>query len=346
MKKYLAIVLSIVLSMALIAGCGNTQNTSEPAAAPAQTAEPAAAEPAAEPASYRVAIVQQLDHASLDEIRFAIEAEIDKRAAAEGITVTYDEFSGQNDGSVLTQIGSTVVAEKYDAVIPIATLAAQIMASSTEDAGIPVIFAAISNPEDAGLTGLSNVTGTSDMLNTEAMMDMLFMAKPDAKTIGLLYSKSEVNSATPIAQAKAYLDAKGIKYIEGTGNTTDEILTAASSLAADCDAVFTPTDNVVMAAATPVAEILGDAGVPHFAGADSFVAQGAFATCGVNYTNLGTYTGDMCVDILTGGAIGDYHIMDGDIITVNTEVAAQLGIDGGIYDSLGKTVVEVTTSAE
>ena len=243
---------------------------------------------------------------------------------------------------MLTQIGTQVVSDKYDAVIPIATLAAQIMASSTEDTDIPVIFAAISNPEDAGLAGLGNVTGTSDMLNTEAMMEMLFMAKPDAKTVGLLYSKSEVNSATPIAQAKAYLDKAGVKYVEATGNTTDEILAAASSLAADCDAVFTPTDNVVMAAAAPVAEILNEAGVPHFAGADSFVAQGAFATCGVNYTNLGTYTGDMCVDILLGGAVGDYHIMDGDIITVNIDVAGQLGIDAGIYDSLGKTVVEVT----
>ncbi|MBR6352190.1 MAG: ABC transporter substrate-binding protein [Firmicutes bacterium] len=338
MKKFLAAVMSMILCLSLAAGCGTETGSSAPApAAPAQTAEPAA-----EPASYRVAIVQQLDHASLDEIRFAIEAEIDKRAAAEGVTITYEEFSGQNDGSVLTQIGTQVVSDKYDAVIPIATLAAQIMASSTEDTDIPVIFAAISNPEDAGLAGLGNVTGTSDMLNTEAMMEMLFMAKPDAKTVGLLYSKSEVNSATPIAQAKAYLDKAGVKYVEATGNTTDEILAAASSLAADCDAVFTPTDNVVMAAAAPVAEILNEAGVPHFAGADSFVAQGAFATCGVNYTNLGTYTGDMCVDILLGGAVGDYHIMDGDIITVNIDVAGQLGIDSGIYDSLGKTVVEVT----
>ena len=343
MKKLFAAVMSIVLSFALMAGCGNTSTA--PAADPAPAAQSAEA-PAAEPQSFKVAIVQQLDHASLDEIRLAIEAEIDKRAAAEGVTITYDEFSGQNDGSVLTQIGSTVVSDQYDAVVPIATLAAQIMASSTEDTEIPVIYAAISNPEDAGLTGIANVTGTSDMLNTEAMMDMLFLAKPEAKTVGLLYSKGEVNSATPIAQAKAYLDAKGVKYVEATGNTTDEIMAAASSLAADCDAVFTPTDNVVMAAATPVAELLNEAGVPFFAGADSFVAQGAFATCGVNYTNLGTYTGDMTVDILLGGAVGDYHIMDGDIITVNTEVATQLGIDAAIYDSLGKTIVEVTTEAQ
>ena len=33
------------------------------------------------PVSYKIAIVQQLDHASLDEIRLAIEAELDAQAA-------------------------------------------------------------------------------------------------------------------------------------------------------------------------------------------------------------------------------------------------------------------------
>lgn len=342
MKKYLSAVLSVILCLAMLAGCG-TEGGSGPAAEPVQSGG-SQDETEIASRSFRVAIVQQLDHPSLDEIRLAIEAEIDKRAEAEGITVSYDEFSGQNDGSVLTQIGSQVVSDKYDVVVPIATLAAQIMASSVEDAGIPVVYAAISNPVDAGLTDLPNVTGTSDMLNTEAMMEMIFLARPQAETVGLLYSKGEVNSAAAIAQAKDHLDRAGIKYVEATGNTTDEVLAAASSLASDCDVVFTPTDNVIMAAAAPVAEILGEAGVPHFAGADSFVAQGSFATCGVNYTNLGTYTGDMVIDILLGGSIGDYHVMDGDIITINLETAQKLGIDPGIYDSLGKAVVTVEAS--
>ena len=175
-------------------------------------------------------------------------------------------------------------------------------------------------------------------------MDMIFAVQPEAKTIGLLYSNSEANSATPIAEAKAYLDAKGIAYVEKTGNTNDEIMTAASSLVGQVDAVFTPTDNVVMAAAAAVSDTLTKGGIPFYTGADSFVTAGAFATCGVNYTELGTYTADMALDVLETGTVPAYHVMDGGIITVNTETAAALGIDYSAFNELAGQVVEVTTA--
>jgi len=285
----------------------------------------------------RVAIVQQLDHSSLDEIRMAIEAQF----ADEKYEVK--TFNGQNDASMLNQIGSEVVADGYDIIIPIATMAAQCMVTAADGTDIPIVYAASSDPEGAGLTGLANVTGVSDALNTPFIMDMMFAAQPDIQTVGLLYSNSEINSAAPIAEAKAYLDAKGIAYLEKTGNTTGEIVEAAASLVGRVDAVFTPTDNVVMAAEASVAELLNADGIPHYTGADSFVLAGAFTTCGVNYTELGTKAADMAFSILRGGQIGDYHVMEGGIITVNTETAKALGIDYSIFSSMANTVNEVTT---
>ena len=270
-------------------------------------------------------------------------AKLESKAAEKGIAIAYKDFNGQNDATVLNQIGAQVVSDGYDAIIPIATLAATTMATATEDNQIPVIYAAISDPGEAQLTGIANVTGTSDALNTAFILDMMLKANPDIETVGLLYSNSEANSVTPVREAKEYLDSKGIAYLEKTGNTTDEILTAASAMVGRVQAVFTPTDNVVMAAASAVAEILNEAGIPHYTGADSFVTAGAFATCGVNYTELGTYTADMAVDILLGGAVPEYHVMDGGIITVNTDTAAKLGIDYSVFKDMAGTVKEVTT---
>ena len=301
---------------------------------------------AEEKTSFKVAIVQQLDHASLDEIRTAAEAKLLALAEGKGVELEVKDFNGQNDATVLNQIGAQVVDGDYDAVIPIATLAATCMTTATEDTGIPVIYAAISDPESSGLTGIENVTGTSDALNTAFILDMMLAVQPEVKTVGLLYSRSEINSEQPIAQAKEYLDEKGIAYVEKTGNTADEVLSAASELAGRCDAVFTPTDNTVMAVESAVAEILNEAGVPHYTGADSFVACGAFATCGVNYTELGEKTAEMAFDILMGGEIPEFHVMDGGIITVNTEVAAQLGIDYAPFADMAGTVKEIVTTEE
>lgn len=330
MKKTIAILTAATMSLSL-AACGSTGTGSGASASKAD---------------YRIAIVQQLDHSSLDEIRTAIEAELDAKAAELGITIEYKDFNGQNDATTLNQIGTQVVSDGYDAIIPIASLAAQCMTTAAADYQTPVIYAAISDPESAELTGIDYVTGTSDALDTKFILDMMFAADPDIQTVGLLYSNSEPNSETPIEEAKAYLDEKGIAYVEATGNTNDEVLSAAANLADKADAVFTPTDNVVMAAAAAVSETLTKAGVPYYTGADSFVTAGALATCGVNYTDLGTKTADMALDVLQTGTVPEFHVMEGGIITVNTETAEALGIDPSVYTSLGGTLKEVVTAAE
>ena len=321
MKKLICVMMSVLMIAALFAGCGA---------------------PAADDGIYKVAIVQQLDHASLNEIRTAIEAQLVVIAAEKNIQIEYKDFNGQNDTSILGQIGSQVVSDGYDLIIPIATLAAQYSVTAAEGKNIPIVYAAVSDPVEAGLTELPTVTGVSDALNTPFILDMMLAVNPDVKTVGLLYSNSEPNSVTPIKEAKAYLDSKGIAYIEKTGNTADEVITAASALVGRCDAVFTPTDNAIMNVAASVAEILTDAGIPHYAGADSFVQAGSFATCGVNYTELGTYTANMAMDILLGGKVGDFHVMDGGIITVNTSTAEALNIDYSAFNAMANTVTAIT----
>ena len=165
MKKLIAMILSLVMTLSL-AACGS----SAPAATEALAAE-----------TFKVAIIQQLDHSSLDEIRTAIETQLKKLAAEKGIAIEISYDNGQNDTSMLTQIATQVVADKVDMIIPIATLAAQYSVLAAENTGIPVVYAAISDPEGAGLTGLSTVTGVSDALNTPFILDMMLAAQPDVK---------------------------------------------------------------------------------------------------------------------------------------------------------------------
>ena len=347
MKKITAIVSSLILSASLLVGCGASSApapTTAPATTPAATTTAETAAETTEVKSFSVAIVQQLSHSSLDEIHEAISAELKARAEAAGVELTISDYNGQNDTTMLGQIGAQALDDKVDMIIPIATLAAQTMVTAAEGTGTPIVYAACSDPETAGLTGLDNVTGTSDALNTPFILDMMLAVNPDIKTVGLLFSNSEDNSITPIAEAKKYLDEKGIAYLEKTGNTTDEIVAAAASLVGRVDAVFTPTDNRVMDAEVAVAEILNEAGIPHYTGADSFVQFGAFTTCGVNYTELGKYTADMAFDILEGGAVPEFHVMDGGIITVNTDTAKALNIDYSVFSTMANTVTEVTTA--
>ena len=325
MKK-ISLLISILLLT--LSGCANSAQTDDNA--------------------YHIEIVKQLDHASLDEIQQAIITRLDEIASEQNIEFVINTSSGQNDPSILKQICDRAISSDTDAIIPIATLAAQIATSSVAGKNIPVIFAAISDPEAAELTGIDYLTGTSDALNTEFIIEMMLKQNPDIKKVGLLYSLSETNSTKPIAEAKSILESKNIEYIEAVGNTTDEILTSTSVLLSEkVDAVFTPTDNVVMATELAIAPLFIEANIPHYTGADSFVRNGAFATCGVNYTDLGRYTADLTYKVINEGFdnIEDYYLMDGGIITVNSETATSLNIDTSIFKDMGE-LVEVKTSEE
>lgn len=325
-KKVLAMILGTAMAASLMA-CGTGEGNDD---------------------ALQIAIVKQMDHASLDEIANAIAAQLDAISEEKGIEIEYEIYSGQGEQTTLKQIGDQAVADGVDAIIPVATLAAQVMTLCAEDTATPVIYAAVSDPETAELTGLDYVTGTSDALNTEFIMEMMQRQNPDLDKIGLLYSLSEANSTKPIADAKKYLDDKKIAYTEMTAATNDEVIAGATALIADgVDAIFTPTDNIIMAAELAIYEDLANAGIPHYTGADSFVRNGAFVTCGVNYTTLGQETAKLAYEAITEGMDGmeDYYLMDGGIITVNTETADVLDIDYSIFEDMGD-VVEVKTTQE
>ena len=340
MKKLLAASLSLSLALSLAACSGGSSSSGSSGSNSGGSSSSGGED------GYKVAIVRQLDHASMNEIRDAITAELNAKGEELDIAIECGDFNGNNDTSTLSQIGAQILADQYDAIIPIGTLAAQQMVSVAEESQTPVIYGTVSYPEVANLTGIDYVTGTSDALNVELLLDMMLAADPDIQTVGLLYSTSEVNSAPAIEDAKAYLDEKGISYLEKTGTTSDEIIAAVNSMLGQVDAVFTPTDNAVQATELAIAPILAEAGIPHYAGADSFVRNGAFATCGVNYTDLGTQTADLALEVLQTGEFPEYVTVSGDIITVNTDTAATLGLDYSLFQDMGSQVVEVQTTQD
>lgn len=305
---------------------------------------------------YKVGIIQFVDDASLNQIVASIQEQLDAKSAEGEDTFVYDGYvyNGQADSTTLNQITMQLMADEVDVIIPIATPAAQIVQSVTEDNPVPIVFSAVSDPVGAGLVESmeapgANITGTSDFLNTNAILDLMFLANPDIKSVGLLYSQSEDASKQPIADAKAYLEEKGVEYVEKTGTNNTEVAQAADALvAAGVDAVFTPTDNTVMTAELAIFEKFIDAGIPHYAGADSFALNGAFCGYGVDYENLGTATANMVIEILKGAdpAQTEVQTFDNGIATVNTETAEAIGLDYSSFEEKCTAVVKTVTAEE
>lgn len=367
-KKILSVMLTISM-VAVMTGCGqtaageSTEATENTEAAETVTSDAAAATAEAASATdasgtvYKVGIVQYVDDASLNQIESNIEKELDAKGAELGVTFSYADytFNGQADSTVLNQIATELVEDQVDIIIPIATPTAMIMQSATEDNQIPVVFSAVTDPVSAGLVASmdapgANITGTSDVLDTDAVLNIMMAVNPDTKKLGLLYDKGQDSSTAAIAAAKAFAQEKGIEVVEKTGTTNDEVALAADALVAEqVDAVFTPTDNTIMTAELSIFEKFTEAKIPHYCGADSFALNGAFLGYGVNYADLGTLTADMVVDILVNGqkpAETAVRTLDNGIATVNTETAEAIGADYSMIADMCTGFVEVQTAEE
>lgn len=357
--KNLAVLVLVFALLLVTTACGAGQTVSDASSdtQPSQAANGTAG-PAAEPQSFRIGICNYVDDASLNQIVENIQARLEEISAEKGVQFVIDYDNCNADATVMEQIIANFQSSGADLLVGVATPVAMRMQTATEDSQTPVVFAAVSDPIGAGLVESleapgSNVTGTSDYLDTAAVMKLIFAADPDASKIGLLYDAGQDSSTAAIASAKAYLDENGIKYVEHTGSTADEVMLAAQAMVADgVDAVFTPTDNSIMKAELAIYETFIDAGIPQYTGADSFALNGAFLGYGVDYANLGRETADMIADILLNGADPSstpVRTFDNGTATINTETCAGLGLD---FDALSQafapycTKIATLTTAE
>ncbi|MBQ9438728.1 MAG: ABC transporter substrate-binding protein [Lachnospiraceae bacterium] len=348
-KRTPAIILGMAVAALALSACGASGASSSGASASGSSE-------GAEK-TYKVGIVQYVDDASLNQIQNAIQAELDKKGSELGVSFDYADYTknGQADSTVLNQIAADLIADEVDILVPIATPTAMIMQAATEENKIPVVFSAVSDPVGAGLVESmeapgSNITGTSDSLDTDAVLNLMLLANPEAKKLGLLYDKGQDASTAAIAAAKEFAAAHGLEVVEKTGTTSDEVAMAADAIiAAGVDACFTPQDNTVMKAQLGIYEKFVEAKIPQYTGADSFALNGAFMGYGVNYEELGTMTADMVVDILVDGndpATTPVKTQDNGIATINTETAQAIGLAYDMFEEHCSAIVETTTKEE
>ena len=335
MKKALALVLTLVMVFSMISLASAEEKT-----------------------SFKIGICNFVDDASLNQIIANIRERLGEIGQEKGVTFEIVEDNCNLDTSVMQQIIANFIADEVDLMVGVATPVAIGMQGMTTDNGIPVVFAAVSDPVGAELVESlekpgANITGTSDYLDTAAVLNLIFAANPDAKKVGLLYNPSEDASTAPVAAAKEILTEKGVEVKEYTAANVTEVMQAAEAIVSDgMDAVFTPTDNTIMKAELSIYETLAEAKIPHYTGADSFALNGAFLGYGVDYANLGRVTGDMIAAILVDGAdpaVTPVQTFDNGTATVNTETCAAIGFDfEAIKEAFGPycTKVQEITTAE
>jgi putative ABC transport system substrate-binding protein len=317
MKRQLLTGVALAAAGALaLAGCSNGNANSE-----TETAEGAE--------SFNIGINQLVQHEALDA---AAQGFKDALSDA-GFEVTYDEQNANGEQGTAVTIAQKFAQDDLDLVLAIATPAAQASAQAITD--IPVLFTAVTDPVEAGIVADwdapgANITGVSDLNPVKEQLQLMMDIVPDAKTVGVVYSSGEVNSAVQVEIAQAEAKSLGFEIKETTISNPSELAQAVNSLG-DVDAIWVPGDNGVTSAIEVVVQYSEANQIPLFAADAGQVEGGAIATYGLDYYQLGYQTGEMAVKVLTEGA--DVSIMAVQMpeaetppLTINLGAAERMGV--------------------
>lgn len=341
-KKVVSLMLSAMMVASLFAGCGNSQKASD--------GSEAAGSEAAQ--SYTVGISQFAEHGSLDNCREGFLEGLKESGIEEGKNLKVVYENAQADTGNAATIADSMVSQKVDMICAIATPAAAAAYNACMSADIPVVYTAISDPVQAGLanedgTSTGNVTGTSDVLPVSEQLKMIRAMMPDAKKIGILYTTSEANSISTIAEYKKLAGDYGFEIVDSGINVVSEVEMAAADLVGKVDCICNLTDNTVVQALQVVLAQANDKKIPVFGSEVEQVKNGCVASMGIDYVELGKTTGKMAAKVLKGeskAADLNFESAKEAQLYVNTAAADKIGmkLDADYIKDAAETFTEIT----
>ncbi|HBQ87790.1 MAG TPA: ABC transporter substrate-binding protein [Syntrophomonas sp.] len=282
-------------------------------------------------AKLKIGIIQIVEHPALDAARKGFLDELAQKGYKEGENLEVNYQNAQNDQGNLQTIARQLAQEKCDLILAIATPSAVAMANETSE--IPILITAVTDPVSAKLVKNNdkpgtNVTGTTDMNPVKDQLKLIKDIVPNAKKVGIIYNSSEVNSQVQVKIADEAAPELSLKLTKVTVTASSEVMQAAQSLAGRVDAIYLPTDNMVISSLASVVKVAEANKIPVISGESESVASGALATVGIDYYKLGQTTGDMALRVIKGEKPQDMAIekQEGTELVLNLKAAKNMGV--------------------
>ena len=328
MKKYMALALTMVVAATSLTACGGGSD---------------------EQPNDDIAVIglsQYGQHGSLDNCRIGFLEGLEESGLVEGVDYKIDYQNAGFDDNVCTQIAQNFIAQDVDLMSAVATPSAMACFAAAEEKDIPVVFTAVADPEIAGVAE-GNITGTSDKLPIEGQLELMRAIHPDAKTIGMMYTTSEINSVATIEEYKEKCPDYDFELVLVGVSQQAEVMQATDNLIAQKVDIFCNlTDNNVVGVLPSILEKTNAAGIPVYGSEIEQVKIGCIASAGLDYVALGRRSGAMAAQILRGEATATEIPYEADgayEVYINSEVLAAMNII--LSDELTADAIDVAGQA-
>ena len=319
-KKLLSTLMATAMVLGLV-GCGNASSTQTASGSTSST------EAGTDGKVYHIGVCQLVEHEALDAATQGFQDALKDKLGENN--VVFDVQNAQGEETNCATICTGFVSDNVDLILANAT--ASLQAASAATNSIPIVgtsitdYATALNADDWNGTSGTNITGTSDLDQQEAMIKELV---PDVTQVGIVYCSAEANSVFQANQIEAALEKDGIAYKEYSAADSNEIQSVVTKAVSECDCLYVPTDNTMAANVDIIKNVTVPAGIPVIAGEEG-ICQGALATLSISYYDIGQAAGEMAYEILVNGKDpGTMEIEYASATTkeYNADVADALGI--------------------
>ncbi len=329
-KKFVKRILSIGAVLALgvgMMGCSsdNGGDGTETGTAESTTTESSSDE------KIKIGISQFVEHTALDSAREGFEEALKDEGYGED-KVDIDYQNAQADSAINDNIAKKFASEKKDLLFGISTQSAQSLYNADKET--PIVITAVTDPVGAEVVKSlekpeTNVTGTTDNIDIEVQFKLIKELLPEAKKVGILFNSAEQNSEVQVKKAKEKAPDFGFEIVEGGVTGTNDVAQVTDSIVDKVDVIYVPTDNIVVSSLPVVYDRTIGKKVPIIGSEKGQVENGALATEGINYKDLGYQTGKMAVRILNGEKPQDMPIESTETfdLIINEDTLEKLGIE-------------------
>lgn len=262
--------------------------------------------------SYTIGIIKIVSHPGIDAVEKGFLDKVNSYASEKNLVINFDMQNAQGDMGTSSMIAKKLVGDNVDLIFSISTPSTQHVVKATQK--IPIVFGAVTDPVSAAVIKNNNhpggnVTGVSDVWPIKKQVELLLKLVPRVKKLGLVYNPGESNAAFMLIKLQEACDQHGIKLVTRFISNTGEVQMAARSLAPNVDAFYSSIDNTVLAAISSLVKVSNQYKKPIIAGESDSVKQGAIATLGTNYYEIGVESGKLAVKILNGANPGDLSVI-------------------------------------
>lgn len=282
-----------------------------------------------------VAIANFGEHPILNTVVDGFKAEILASGMVEGKDVVFTLDHVNFDTTLIPQMIAKIEASHPALVLTITTPVSQNFKNQLGGKGIPMVFAAVTDPVAAGLVPTrdkadASMTGASDALNIDAVLQFTRQLVPDAKTLGIPYNPGEANDVATVEQFKQHATQHGFQISEVGIDNPNDIQPRVASLASRADVIYAPGSSLIQPAISAVVAATNEAKIPLVNNNTNMVDTGIIqAAAGVSYEKHGHLAGKLAVRILKGESPADlppaYPTYEDQTIMISKKAMAAIG---------------------